>query len=313
MDWMVGATVVLANGTVVHASATENADLFWGLRGAGSNFGIVASLDFDTFPAPSTVTTFQVVLPGWKTEQTVLAGLQAIRDFAATNMPSNLNMRLFSQTSRFLIEGAFYGTLDELNPVITPLMTAINGNATSKTTGWLDSLLAYTNGEPMAQSIPYSMHSNFHSTGLELKDLTGQPLSNFVRYWQNTASKQGPFSWYFQLDIHGGQNSAVGRVAPDATAYAHRDKLFLMQFQDRVAGSGGKPYNKFLDDWISSVTNSMPKSDYGMYINYADTALNRTAAQELYYGKNLPRLQQLKAKYDPTELFYYPQSVQPVA
>lgn len=161
LDWIVGATVVLANGTVVHASATENADLFWGLRGAGSNFGIVASLDFDTFPAPSTVTTFQVVLPGWKTEQTVLAGLQAIRDFAATNMPSNLNMRLFSQTSRFLIEGAFYGTLDELNPVITPLMTAINGNATSKTTGWLDSLLAYTNGEPMAQSIPYSMVSRY--------------------------------------------------------------------------------------------------------------------------------------------------------
>lgn len=148
---------------------------------------------------------------------------------------------------------------------------------------------------------------------MELKDLTGQPLSNFVRYWQNTASKQPPFSWWFQLDIHGGNNSAVSRVAPDATAYAHRDKLFLIQFQDFAAAAAGSSYNKFLDGWMSSVTDSMPKSDYGMYINYADTALNRTSAQELYYGQNLPRLQQLKAKYDPKELFYYPQSVQPAA
>jgi len=48
-------------------------------------------------------------------------------------------------------------------------------------------------------------------------------------------------------------------------------------------------------------------------INYADTELSRDAAQKLYYGSNLRQLQKLKAKYDPTELFYYPQSIQPVA
>jgi hypothetical protein len=50
-----------------------------------------------------------------------------------------------------------------------------------------------------------------------------------------------------------------------------------------------------------------------MYINYLDTELSRDMAQKLYYGSSLPRLQKLKAKYDPTELFYYPQSIQPVA
>jgi hypothetical protein len=47
-------------------------------------------------------------------------------------------------------------------------------------------------------------------------------------------------------------------------------------------------------------------------INYADTELSRDEAQKLYYGNNLPRLQKLKAKYDPMELFYYPQSIKPV-
>ena len=46
--------------------------------------------------------------------------------------------------------------------------------------------------------------------------------------------------------------------------------------------------------------------------NYADTEYTREEAQKLYYGANLRRLQQLKAKFDPTELFYYPQSIQPV-
>ncbi|KAL8408582.1 hypothetical protein RB594_007136 [Gaeumannomyces avenae] len=313
LDWLVGATVVLANSTVVRASATENPDLFWALRGAGSNFGIVASLEFDTFPAPSTVTTFQIALPNWRSEQTVLAGIQALRDFAVNKAPNNLNMRLFGQPTNFVMEGAFYGTLSELRPVLDPLVAATGGTLTSNTGGWLASLQAYTYGDQMEQTVPYNVHASFYAKSLELKDLTGQPLANFVRYWQNTARNQPAFGWYFQLDIHGGATSAVSRVAANATAYAHRDKLFMMQFQDRIAGGGGGPYNKFLDGWISSVTDSISRPDWGMYINYADTILNRTAAQELYYGQNLPRLRQVKAKFDPKELFYYPQSVQPAA
>jgi hypothetical protein len=49
-----------------------------------------------------------------------------------------------------------------------------------------------------------------------------------------------------------------------------------------------------------------------MYINYADTTLDRETAQRVYYGSNLRRLQRLKAKYDPTELFYYPLSINPM-
>jgi hypothetical protein len=50
-----------------------------------------------------------------------------------------------------------------------------------------------------------------------------------------------------------------------------------------------------------------------MYINYADPRLNRTTAGQNYYGTSLARLQNIKSIYDPAELFYYPQSVQPVA
>ena len=50
-----------------------------------------------------------------------------------------------------------------------------------------------------------------------------------------------------------------------------------------------------------------------MYINYADSRLDQATAGQAYYGKSLARLQKLKAAFDPNSLFYYPQSVQPVA
>ena len=74
-----GATVVLANGTAVNCSTTENADLFWALRGAGSSFGIVTSFRFKTFEAPAVVTNFNIFLP-WRNYKQAAAGLSVLQD-----------------------------------------------------------------------------------------------------------------------------------------------------------------------------------------------------------------------------------------
>lgn len=91
LDWMVGAGVVLANGMHVHCSETENPDLFWALRGAGSNFGIVTSYELATFAAPASSIPFKVSLE-WDTERQKLDGVTALVDFAR-DMPAELNMR----------------------------------------------------------------------------------------------------------------------------------------------------------------------------------------------------------------------------
>lgn len=91
LDWMIGASVVLANGTIVDCSETENPDLFWALRGAGSSFGIVISYRLNTFPAPTVSTPFKVSL-SWHTEEQKLHGLRALVHFSRTT-PPELNMR----------------------------------------------------------------------------------------------------------------------------------------------------------------------------------------------------------------------------
>jgi len=133
----------------------------------------------------------------------------------------------------------------------------------------------------------------------------------------NYIFQQGPSNtrnWWLQLDLHGGANSAVTNGDFSSSSYAHRDKIFLMQFYDRTFG-GSYPANgfAFLDGWVSSITNNLAPNDWGMYINYADSTLNRSTAQTRYYGANLQRLQSLKATLDPKELFYNPSSIQPIA
>ncbi|KAH7083092.1 hypothetical protein BKA63DRAFT_461177 [Paraphoma chrysanthemicola] len=68
LDNLVSARVVLANGTLVRASRTENADLFWALQGAGHNFGILTSLEVKTYDIPSTWTVYSFIYPTEKIE-----------------------------------------------------------------------------------------------------------------------------------------------------------------------------------------------------------------------------------------------------
>lgn len=136
-------------------------------------------------------------------------------------------------------------------------------------------------------------------------------MTNFVKYWFETA-RNGQNFW-FQMDMHGGKNSAVTKVATDGTAYAHRDKLFLFQLYNPSFGSFSASGFDFLTKWASTTVEPLASSDWGMYINYADSQLTKAQAQQNYYGANLKRLQKLKAAVDPKDLFYSPLSIQPVA
>ncbi len=137
-------------------------------------------------------------------------------------------------------------------------------------------------------------------------------MSAACNYWFSSA-KSNSRDWYIIVDMYGGKNAYVPSIAKDATAYAHRDKLFLYEFYDRVGNGASYPSNGlgFLNGWVDAFTSNLNTSQWGMYINYADPTMNRTYAQQVYYRDSLPKLQQLKAELDPNEVIYYPQAVQP--
>jgi hypothetical protein len=147
LDWIAGATVVLANATVVNCSATVNADLFWALRGAGSSYGVVTSFRFNTFAAPPQTTPFTINL-SWNSGNDLAATWTAYQNYIQNGMPAELNMRLFISPWTNGVQGLYYGNATALQTVLRPLLNALNQSMPSvTTTDWPGGFSAWANGQ----------------------------------------------------------------------------------------------------------------------------------------------------------------------
>ena len=162
-DWIVGMTVVLANGTIARCSATENPNLFWALRGSGSNYGVVASYDFATFAAPTQVTYFNMPAK-WNTT-TAPVYLAAVENYTKAVMPADLTMRMYASSYQHYFEGLFYGDVAGLRAALKPLQDKIPGLAIQSATNttWLKGFEHYANANT-DPTTPYSMVSTFNDS-----------------------------------------------------------------------------------------------------------------------------------------------------
>ncbi|KAK3386250.1 hypothetical protein B0T20DRAFT_457743 [Sordaria brevicollis] len=320
VDWIASATVVLANSTVVTASPTENPDLFWALRGAGSNFGIVASFKFNTFAAPSQVTAFQINLP-WNSASAIASGWGKLQDWlAAGNMPKEMNMRVFGSPSQTQLQGLYHGSSSALRTAVQPLLTTLGASlSNAQQYDWMGAFTYYTYGGAGSVDVthPYNMVETFYSKSLVTTALPASALNSVATYWINTAKRVNR-DWFIIIDMHGGPKSAITSPVTSAanytSSYAYRDPsyLFLYEFYDRVM-FGSYPSNgfSFLDGWVKSFTDNLDQKQWGMYVNYADPTMKRAEAVGNYYRGSLERLREVKRAVDPGEVFYYPQSVEP--
>lgn len=316
--------VVLANGKVVTASDHENQDLFWGMKGAGSNFGIVSKFYLRTFAVPEKLVSFKIDLH-WEDAKAAIKGIEWLDDYARDKAPENVNFRVaqYGVDNIVNLEGLWYGDEKALRKEIEPIIPKLGPKAelvSINTTNWIDVTTKFANHATPAEIdyIAPSPQENFYSKSLALKSISGKPLEGFANHWYDVMNKHSEHFWFFQLDLHGGKKSAVSSISNSETAYAHRDKLWLIQFYDRQDnlaipfGNNKTDGTEFLDKWVKDTQAGLkPVKEFGSYINYADTDLSPTDANTLYYGENLKKLQLLKKKYDPDELFSYPQSIKP--
>lgn len=140
---MVGADIVLANASVARCSATENADLFWALRGAGSSFGVVTTFYFNTFAAPPKTTVFQARLP-WNAGSCA-KGWTDLQDWMlAGGQPKEMNMRIFAMQSFTELNGLYHGDKASLMQAIQPLLDKLGTSLyLANETDWYNGFVAY--------------------------------------------------------------------------------------------------------------------------------------------------------------------------
>ncbi|KAJ7825362.1 hypothetical protein B0H14DRAFT_2820516 [Mycena olivaceomarginata] len=308
LDHVLEVEIVLANGTVTRASATQNQDVLFAVKGAAASFGIVTEFVFLTHPEPANIVRYSYTLELGKHADmaSTFATWQSIVSDPALDRKLATEVVLFELG--MIISGTYFGTKAEYEALGFEKKLAANATVSvSVLDDWLGAVGNWAETE--ALKLVGGISGAFYSKSLTFRPDTLIPASGIKDFFNylDTANKD-TLIWFAIFDVEGG---AVNDVPQNGTAYAHRDALFYLQTYAVSLGTLSQTTIDFVTGMSSKITDSMPGVDFGAYAGYVDPQL--TNGQEQYWGSNLPRLQKIKAAIDPQDLFSNPQSVRPVA
>ena len=296
IDNLRSCDVVTADGEFVVASPQENAELFWGLRGGGGNFGVVTSFEFQLHPLGPTVLAGMVAWPMDDAHEV----LGFLRDYA-TEAPDEVgilaNLRLAPPLpfvpeelhGRPIVALAvvYAGSVPEGEQALRPVLEL--GTPALSTVG----PKPYVAHQKMFDAaVPHGLHYYWKSHRLgplsdEVIDIVIEQCSTIT-----SASSTVPI---FTL------GGAVARVPDDATAFPHRDAL-----HDINVVAGWRPEDPDADRhiaWVRGFFDALRPHSRGVYVNFtSDDAAERTHS-DAYSPAQWSRLSALKAKFDPTNFF----------
>lgn len=309
-DQIIEAQVVLANGSIVTASDEENEDLFFAIRGAGASFGIVTDFHVHTHPAPGKTVayTYNVTIGDPKLQAATFKTWQKL----VTD--PDLSWKLSSQFIAFpfgsVITGFYYGTEKEFSAL--KLETQFSGiNESAIDVHIVDAAVAVAHDlSELGLELFAGVPTHFYSKSLSFTNdtlMTDEGIDAMFQYFGEASRDLSLVGvpWFVIFDLEAGK---INEVAPNATAYAFRDTLYFLQsYAVDLLGIFENQQRDFLDGLNEVVIDHTPGIQ-GSYPGYVDPFL--PDAQKQYWGENLARLEEIKAKRDPNNVFRNPQSVE---
>jgi FAD/FMN-containing dehydrogenase len=293
-DNLLGVEIVMADGRVLEASQTENADLFWAVRGGGGNFGIVTSLQYRVHPVGPVITGGLVAHPFDRASDV----LRLYRE-ATSSLPDELTVyagliHAPDGSKLAAIAACHCGPLADgeaatrrIKAFGSPAMDVLGPMRYTEHTSILDA------------GYPKGARNYWKSTFLA--GLADEAIRTVVGRFAECPS---PMSQVFIEHMHG----AAVSVGVSETAFPHRAVGFNML----ILGQWANPSDDArCIQWVRETYLAMePFAAPGRYVNYMDQdeAGDPAAAA---YGPNYPRLQQLKAKYDPDNFLHMNLNIRP--
>ena len=290
--------VVDASGNILNASETDNPDLFWALRGGGNgSFGVVTKFNFRT----SVVNLVAKFVITWKRPVAQAAKIALAWQDWLGNLPSAVTCTLhLTKQAGGLIEvhiaGLSVDTESKLKAELNRLQK-LAGSADLQSTSTLTFARAATifnGGGPAYESVLMKAKS----------DYIVEPLSEqgFLALLNSLLKAPGEIA--VLCDSYGG---AINKVAPGATAFAHRGNTkYLIQYFMQWESTNATDANIAMMRTLYAAMR--PYVSGQSYVNYCDLDLGDGYARA-YWGDNLPRLMKIKAGVDPKNIFRHAQSV----
>jgi len=296
LDNVRAVEIVTAKGAILRANAHENADLFWGVRGGGGNFGVVTAFDFALHPMQRQVVGGTIMFPRNQAKD-VLAFYAdyegeapddlALDAFVASNLK-------FTGANGVGFSVCYSGPVSRAEEIMRKIRSA--GTAVFDNVRTLDYVALQRSGDETEQRAIGS----YTKTGYVQKispQLLGAMIDGFEEH-----PERSTLVGFQQL---GGM---IARVAADATAFPFRNvHATALLLADWPATADPAPHLKSLRQYWTTIA----PYTYGFYTNDA-VEESQKQVDDNYLG-NYPRLRKLKDKYDPTNLFRLNANVRPSA
>jgi FAD/FMN-containing dehydrogenase len=303
IDNLIAADLVLADGSFVTASADENTDLFWAIRGGGGNFGIVTSFLFQAHPV-STVCTGPMLweldqapdVMRWYREFIVRAPVDMNGFFAFMTVPPGPP---FPDALHFrkmcAIVWCYDGPLDKANEILNPVRSYRPP--------------AFEFFAPMPYPMLQSLFDGLYPPGLQwywktdfFKEISDEAIASHVKHAAQLPTLHSTMHVY-------PVNGAAHRIASRDTAWSYRDAVWSQV----IVGVDPDPANRDkIVEWARAYWSDLhPFGLGGGYINFMMD--EGEAGIRATYRDNYQRLAAVKAKYDPDNFFSVNQNIRPAA
>jgi FAD/FMN-containing dehydrogenase len=306
-DNLIAAELVTADGRVIVVSEEENAELLWGLRGGGGNFGIVTRFTYRLHPV-GPQSYLAVVLhdgEGEATERT----LRFFRDFCAA-APDEVNLIAVcgvvpaheevypaeTHGRRYVMLGGHYvGPVEEGERILRPLRE------------FAQPLVDFSDAMPFVDvqklwDEEYPDGDRYYWKSLNMGEFDDEVIAQIASH----APKQpSPLSttdiWYV--------GGAVKRAPIDGSAFRGRDAAFLLSPSSHwVEPTDDAPNMRWAREFVAAME---PYSDGSRYLNFAGFQEEGDAMMRSSFGPHYDRLLALKRRYDPSNLFRLNQNIDP--
>jgi FAD/FMN-containing dehydrogenase len=302
LDNLLGAHVVTADGSLLRASSSENADLFWGIRGGGGNFGIVTSFEFRVHPVADALAGL-VLHPASR----ALGALRFWREYSTTAPEEMTDGALFFNAPPELrvpdalrrepivgIGGVCVAPLPEAEAVVRPLRQFGPPAAD------IFQPMPYSAAQTMADWLWPRGRYNYWKSSF-LRELNDAAFDTMLEFYAKAPS------WQSVVVLEHNGNSAFDRVPEDATAFGHRgwpyNFLITTMWSDPAETEANIAWTR---DFFAAMRPYLAEAAYVNYLSDIEDGALRTA-----YGRKYERLAALKVKYDPTNFFNSNHNIRP--
>lgn len=298
IDNLISAQVVTADGKIVTCSEKENADLFWGVRGGGGNFGVVTEFEYRLAPV-NQILGGGIVFPATR---------EAIRGYVDYTPDAPEDLTTIGQLMP--APPAPFIPPDWVGKPIFMVLVCWTGEIEEgqKAVGPLRAL-----GTPIAEIIAPMPYPGIYNLTAE----AAVPHGNSVRSQFQLQISDADIDAMLEAMPKGtammnmvqirGLGGAFGRVPATATAFSDRDARYLTSiiavWEDPKEDAS--PHR----EWIRTLWDKVDDERTGVYVNFLETEGDDRI--EECYGENFPRMQELKRKYDPMNMFRFNQNIKP--